>query len=335
MSSLSSNIAFTFSSSPILFYKKTYDINSFLPCDGIDFTSFLCPLCKGIVNNPIQDSNGHLFCTDCFDTYSLDNTTCPITGESLTPYFPANAVMQLLNNQLIYCINKERGCLWTDKLQMLSEHLKVCNKQIVPCIYEGCKSEITRDELSQHIERCGFKKEKCVSCGEDVYLMQESVHKRNCKKKKKMCPNCKEYVLFEEFEEHILYKCGKNKIMCPFVEVGCKKMVFRDCIDEHMKKEEGEHMIMFLECVNKIKGNIMVEIKQRVNEEFNKKYIYDAISKLVDVQLNKLKEYSYSNDEDNISHKNISNNNCVHETNDINVLLSSLSSSSSSSSFSD
>lgn len=44
---------------------------------------FKCLINKGVLNNPVYDSCGHLFCKLCLDEYLETNEKCPISGFTL------------------------------------------------------------------------------------------------------------------------------------------------------------------------------------------------------------------------------------------------------------
>ena len=49
-----------------------------------ELEDYICPLCKGLLLNPVIDNCSHTFCKDCFNKYYKIKKQCPITKQKLT-----------------------------------------------------------------------------------------------------------------------------------------------------------------------------------------------------------------------------------------------------------
>ena len=44
----------------------------------------ICSICLNVFFDPVQDSDDHIFCRKCIETWILKNFTCPIDRKRLT-----------------------------------------------------------------------------------------------------------------------------------------------------------------------------------------------------------------------------------------------------------
>ena len=89
--------------------------------------SYECVACKMVFSDNYELECLHCICTNCINDYEK----CPIDNTDIIGHFNAyndsyigNVLLDELN---VYCIFKEKGCLWTGKCEeFYSTHLKEC-----------------------------------------------------------------------------------------------------------------------------------------------------------------------------------------------------------------
>lgn len=96
-----------------------------------------CGLCEGILDDPLQCPDGHVFCGQCFANWINHNQSCPcsrcsfnvkIDIQQLRPApKPLIATIANLDNQ---CKNIGEGCREVLKLSKLAAHEKNCVKAL-------------------------------------------------------------------------------------------------------------------------------------------------------------------------------------------------------------
>nr|WMV84501.1 TNF receptor-associated factor 5 transcript variant 2 [Larimichthys crocea] len=72
---------------------------------------FVCPVCRGVVLNPQQNSCGHIYCFHCLqgllETSPPSGPVCPVDGAVVTPaeVFQDNCCKREISNLEVYCTN--------------------------------------------------------------------------------------------------------------------------------------------------------------------------------------------------------------------------------------
>ncbi|ESN90684.1 hypothetical protein HELRODRAFT_185223 [Helobdella robusta] len=130
-----------------------YDVCRF---DGEVDEELLCPICSGVLENPVQASHcEHAFCLSCINGWLARQNTCPIDRGVLRKN-NLKSVPRILRNLLsrlkITCNNSELGCPEMLKLDSLPAHLLECDfnpKKPVTCD-KGCGLTMAKDELAEH-----------------------------------------------------------------------------------------------------------------------------------------------------------------------------------------
>jgi len=96
-----------------------------------EMQDFICPLCNGILYEPIQDSCQHVFCLSCYNKCKENNINCPISNK---PFINEKStqlslISNVINKMNVYCVNKNKNCNWIGKFLQLKSHLlKDCQK---------------------------------------------------------------------------------------------------------------------------------------------------------------------------------------------------------------
>ncbi|EAR96265.2 zinc finger, C3HC4 type (RING finger) protein (macronuclear) [Tetrahymena thermophila SB210] len=92
-----------------------------------------CPICSNFLHNPLRLTCGHTFCQSCFEGLKASiqhnqNLRCAICREGidLRNISPDKIAKNLLEEQIVYCLNRKNSCLWQGPLSQLSEHLDNC-----------------------------------------------------------------------------------------------------------------------------------------------------------------------------------------------------------------
>ncbi len=91
-------------------YTQTISQNIFI--NKADILDFICPLCKGVLSNPTQDSCGHVFCNICYEKCKENNNKCPFSNNDFIEEKITNIpiISQIINKMNVYCLNKDKNC---------------------------------------------------------------------------------------------------------------------------------------------------------------------------------------------------------------------------------
>ncbi|CAM9557868.1 unnamed protein product, partial [Chrysoparadoxa australica] len=92
--------------------------------------SLICPMCLGVLEDPVACPNEHLFCSEELLEWLLCGSTCPADNLPLDPESvtrPGRIVLNLLGELERYCPQRQRGCSWTGQQDSLEAHLRECS----------------------------------------------------------------------------------------------------------------------------------------------------------------------------------------------------------------
>ncbi|XP_044045280.1 TNF receptor-associated factor 5 isoform X5 [Siniperca chuatsi] len=157
---------------------------------------FVCPVCRGVVLNPQQNSCGHIYCFHCLqgllESSSPSSPVCPVDGAVITPaeVFQDNCCKREISNLEVYCSNSP-ACTSVVTLNHLQEHLRSCQYEQLQCCNPGCRAALQRRYLQEHLtDTCPQRMEPCPHCQQPqrLSLIQDHVQS-SCPEVEVDCPN--------------------------------------------------------------------------------------------------------------------------------------------------
>ncbi|CAB4026904.1 E3 ubiquitin- ligase NRDP1, partial [Paramuricea clavata] len=112
-------------------------------------TSFTCPICFGVLKDPMQcENNEHYFCSGCIKKH-LEKTShsCPVCREKLTAETLRKAprlIADVISRLKISCDHAARGCDAVLELEALQAHVQDCDFMPVTCSNDGCDEVVNK-----------------------------------------------------------------------------------------------------------------------------------------------------------------------------------------------
>ena len=163
-----------------------------------------CPICCGILNEPLQTTCGHLFCRECYDRLEDDmrwGVKCPVCKQDHTTFKDSFNERRVKVLQ-VKCTNSQFGCQWVGNLGDEMQHRtkpNSCHFEEIPCPL-GCGMSITRMTRSRHSKKCQMRPHNCKYCGEEgSYRKMVQDHLQTCRRYPVPCPNgCREQIPRED-----------------------------------------------------------------------------------------------------------------------------------------
>lgn len=149
---------------------------------------FECPICLGVLHEPVQTKCEHIFCAACIRR--ARNGVCPMCKTfnddvDIRPLKDVNMPMYRMMGKIpVVCPfttkQPEEGapssakrprlqsvCSWTGSYaDLLEVHVGSCACAPVKCTH--CSLEVRRGDLSSHEETCDHRYELCTICGDRV-----------------------------------------------------------------------------------------------------------------------------------------------------------------------
>ena len=265
-------------------FEKQLDIINFLPeCQEI-LRDYLCPLCEGVYKDPIIDQCNHVFCRQCIEKSLKASKFCPLAPSVCIDEKKLNSikfVVNILDKQTLYCLNKVKNCSWVGKLGMLNNHLlNECKKYLVNCNNPGCEIKVSREVLDNHKKSCDFRTVNCSECNVSVAHILLSFHMKECPKYTINCPgNCGEFIQRQNIDKHLKSECSSCSVECPYANYGCESILKRREISDHHRKNTETHNLLVLKFLESFEKNYVTRLNAI---EKNIKDINDKISLLQD-----------------------------------------------------
>ena len=206
-----------------------------------------CPVCQGILQDPVQTSCGHSFCSKCSPQQyrrhchlecHVCRSMCSVTED------PKEA--RRVKNLRVKCPNHDAGCKWTGTLGDSLQHCDQCQFEVIYCpnSERDCDVRLQRGFMQDHAEReCEKRMYHCQYCGtEDVFSFITCDHLKQCHRYPVSCPNhCGAAEIPREIIEKHRKKCPNEVLPCKFHNIGCTKMVQRKLLQDHLETDKDQH----------------------------------------------------------------------------------------------
>ena len=266
-----------------------------------EMEDYICPLCKGLLLNPVIDSCSHTFCKDCFEKYYNIKKQCPITKKklSINDLTHVDVISKSIGKKEMKCKNYNKGCNWIGKVSDIDFHLKnECLKSLIKCTFKNCNKMIMREELENHIQNCDFREEKCNDCQKMFPFKEIMEHFNLCTKKKIKCvQGCGAIIERGEMDSHIKNFCENSVVDCKFKEFGCMDKFKKR--EMNVKMESGCYMHLNLIA------DYLLQMSKQLKENDEKLNRFQLEIETLNNKFDKFK----NNEENNSNKANIINNN--------------------------
>ena len=233
-------------------YIKQLPLEDFVKENHHLLKEYICPLCTGVLVEPIIDSAAHMFCKKCLQVYEKKHISknkkliCPITNHELnkSTLKPYELINNFLKEMICVCPNKRKGCKWEGKYYLKNQHIEdecnFINEEICP--NEGCELRLKSENVNSHLLKCDFRKINCEKCEQLIIYKDKNEHIKECVKESTSCDKCGIKMIREQLEEH-------QKENCPEIEINCDYLFF-GCKDKFLRKNKYFHYIPISQVIN-------------------------------------------------------------------------------------
>ncbi len=250
-------------------YEKQLPLEDFIQENHKKLKQYICPLCTGVLVEPVMDSKGHMFCKKCLLIYEKKHFSktkkllCPISNHVLkiTDLKSYELINNYLKEMICVCPNRRKGCKWEGKYYLRKDHIdKECEfitQEICP--NEGCNLKIKSEDVNSHIIICNFRKINCEKCGLNIVFNDKNEHIKECVKENTKCKKCGVIIVRENMEKHLKDECPEVEIDCDFLFFGCK--------DKFLRKNKYQHYIPISQIIShdKMTLNWFHNLKTKLN----------------------------------------------------------------------
>ena len=213
---------------------------------------YFCPITFELLKDPRQTNSccGNHLSRAGTKHLEAEGKPCPLckkkTLKTTEDLFFKRKVLQLK----IRCSNKPQGCQWVGELGDLDHHLKLgsvdgeCQFVDVECPLNCNKCIKRRDLVNHQSNECPKRAFTCEHCDfKSTYEGVTADHGPRCQKCPVTCPNkCSEGAFERRFlQQHLKEDCPLQEIECELSYAGCKAMVQRSEMKQHMDSSKDEH----------------------------------------------------------------------------------------------
>ena len=208
--------------------------------------NLMCPICRCPFNDPVVLSEcDHCFCRDCIRQCWNTNSNytplgpkgpCPTcrTSAKLGPRNAASKILVNITDELIVkCPKSEEGCKAEVKRDEVADHVSIyCGYALVECSAENCDQPVRR--MDDHLG-CLHYGVSCISCQKELQQWKLEYHwQRECSDRKVHCELCKSAVYYRELGEHSRQTCPAINVPCPGQALGCLTSGKREQLESHV-----------------------------------------------------------------------------------------------------
>lgn len=193
--------------------------------DHASLNGLYCPIGKGVLNKPVFDECGHVFCESCFNAAYKKQETCPISHNKISRNTkPAPEFTEKVNKLLVFCKNNDKNCSWSGPLMEMQKHVsQLCEYRLVDCNIQNCDKKVDAKDLEKHKELCDWRVKKCFFCPFEANdVVMEEHHNFNCQN---IPIDCEKKCILKyqrrHKDIHDQYNCEKTKHDCYFRNAGC------------------------------------------------------------------------------------------------------------------
>ena len=211
----------------------------------------LCPVCHKILQDPVQTSCGHSFCSKCLgQSETSAPLQCHVCKQCCWSSSDAKEARRVKNLK-VKCPNHNEGCEWKGTLGDSIQHCNLCLYEVIHCpnSAKGCAVTLQRDKMQIHAQRnCSKRMYECEYCHrQDVFSFITGRHLNGCQRYPVPCPNCcGETEIPRANVDNHRDKCPNEPLPCKFVDIGCTKMVQRRSLSQHLATEKDQHLDLAL-----------------------------------------------------------------------------------------
>jgi hypothetical protein len=243
----------------------------------------ICPIHFGVLDNPAECANGHLFCEGCISKWWQTKGTqscpvCKVEGD----FESSLSVRALVNNLDIVCPNgrashDSSGCVWRGKYMSLKSHVASCMFEEVKCRNTPCHVTMMRQRAASHeTEECEYRKVACKYCSQKCVVNQLEAHYGgSCAEYEVHCL-CGLALKRGQLGQHVANVCPDAVVTCPFKVHGCKKgHMYRREYSAHQTAEAAYHSELLAEKLS------LVVVQQQEYSQVNEEKIKQVEKRLI------------------------------------------------------
>ena len=271
-------------------------------CEFLDSISddFCCKRCSLVARKlSITSCCGETYCHTCIADTQQQGKPCPACGENEFSITQHIKFQKKVNEFLVYCSLKKRGCGWSGPLRELDSHLDPdqdnCQYVDMKCPL-NCQQTIPKNKVEQHVaQECAKRKYVCQYCNfSAAYEEVVDIHFPECKYVPLQCPNLCGVTFERDFMEDHMKMCCLEEVGCEFDGVGCGERFRREEQEEHTRQNSQTHLILTASLAAKTNKNLLDWSAEDKEEKQLLKQKVEEQQKMLKSQEQKIKDQEFT-----------------------------------------
>lgn len=222
--------------------------------------NLMCAICYCPFVNAVRLPCEHVFCLRCVnDTMKISGTgfrSSSVNCPSCRRLIKASELVsmpkildRMLDDLMVRCPLKDEGCKEQVQRCEVQQHVdKKCLYSEVGCPAKDCVLLILRRDLGK--QRCLHGVLQCEDCGQSFMERELESHRTlHCEAGRTSCPDCSAHVLLRELDQHV-ESCPDAIFPCTAAEFGCDFIARRAVLDQHSRTCALTKLVPFLQKQN-------------------------------------------------------------------------------------
>ena len=250
-----------------------------------------CIICFGLLEKAVAtECCGKMMCQShwCVEEAN-EQRSCPNCRESLYTASLSMVIDRIIKDLKVHCLHHEDGCEWTGDLSAEPDHRRIesgCPFEPVWC-QNNCGESIKRKDMKNHLlEECSLRPSNCGYCPFSGTKTQVDSHLEMCTEHPITCPNrCSDDIFPRRNLDAHLQVCPDKTFPCAFAKSGCKAVLKKKEVDEHMTSATSQHLLLLLEQNCRLQEETKLLKKE---EEHLKKEVQTLREKCQDLEVKNL-----------------------------------------------
>ncbi|KAJ1649086.1 Ubiquitin conjugation factor E4 [Dispira simplex] len=220
--------------------------------------NLVCTICQSVFTDPVTLPCRHTLCRLCVEALVQNNeasgksTECPLDRKVFTEDQVKSAPVafqNLVNELLVYCPLRDRGCAHLLQRQALTDHLaRQCPLVMVACHHPDCKETRPREIMGSHLRYCPWGSVGCLACQKFMEQTNQNlaVYPRSTQQNEDSssevteipCKFCGQKVTPDQVIDHQTQCSANQSYRCDFSEYGCRWVgTTEDALRTHLVEE--------------------------------------------------------------------------------------------------
>ena len=204
--------------------------------------NLMCPICYCPFDEPRKLPCEHYFCHKCImqslQSQPSSAQSCPACRARTSQMditCASRIIEQMIGNLRIKCPLQEDGCKEELTRGSVQDHLdRYCAFSEVKCPIRSCHLFVQRKETAKN--RCLHQMTSCKDCNISLIEKDVEAHQnKHCSNQMTRCPDCNKEIKRAELEPHI-EDCPQAIFPCLASAHGCDFVGRRSALDTHMPK---------------------------------------------------------------------------------------------------